>query len=167
MVRHTVAEERVLPAAPDDLYHYWNERLWYPRFLPGVDSVEIIDEVWSRWTLRGVDAPVDVELTDNVLHHYVAWRMHQHHRERVSVWIEGSGSGLSRLRLEVSWRVDPDSPPAAGQQQRAAQMLDRFCSFVCTELALPGTSRAGAGGAVTGFAVAHAARFASNHSRSG
>jgi hypothetical protein len=128
VTRRSVACEAHLALAPDAVYHYWNERLLYPQFIPGLNAVEISDEVWSRWFLDD-GSQVDVELTDNVLHQYVAWRLHDQHRERVSVWVQGPGESSSLLRLELSWRDDLDGLPRQAQQAKVDKWVDRFRAF--------------------------------------
>jgi hypothetical protein len=140
--RRTVSAQCHLDVDAGEVYYYWNERLAFPHFIPGLLSVEIIDGIWSRWTMQGCSQPVEVETTDNVLHRYVAWRLHQHYGQRVSLWIEpGPDEGTVLLRLELSWRPDPDAAPVAAQQQRADTILERFQSFVRSELGV-GTSSA-------------------------
>jgi uncharacterized membrane protein len=129
MKRQRVSCEARLPLTADLVYHCWNDRSWYPRFIPGVHSVEIIDAVWSRWHLAAPDEPCHVELTDNVLHHYLAWRLHKHHDESMSVWIQEAGEDSSVVRLEIEWRVEPGAPSVTAQEQRAAQVLRQFRRF--------------------------------------
>ena len=128
MARRTVACEAHLALAPDAVYHYWNERLLYPQFIPGLNAVEICDEVWSRWFLDD-GGQADVELTDNVLHQYLAWRIRGQHRERVSVWVQGPDAGPSLLRLEISWPDDLDAPPRQVQQATVSRWVDSFRAF--------------------------------------
>ena len=132
MARQSVACEASLAMPPDAVYHYWNERLLYPQFISGLNAVETSDEVYSRWFLDD-GSQVDVELTDNVLHEYVAWRVRGQHRERVSVWVQGPDDGPSLLRVELSWRDDLDAPARHVQQARITQWVDRFRAFALTE----------------------------------
>ncbi|WP_426564963.1 SRPBCC family protein [Angustibacter sp. McL0619] len=133
--RRTVSVQSEVAVDADEAYHFWNDRLAYPQFIPGLESVEIIDAVWSRWSVLGRSDPIEVETTDNVLHQYVAWRMRDQHGERVSLWVEpGAAEASALLRLEISWRPEPDAPPVTAQLQRAQTTLDRFHTFLANEL---------------------------------
>jgi len=132
--RCSVTVQSEIDVDAEEAYHFWNDRLTYPQFIPGLESVELVDAVWSRWSVCGCDDPIEVETTDNVLHQYVAWRMRHHHGERVSLWVERASRSSALLRLEISWLPQPDAPTVAAQQQRAQTILNRFESFLATEL---------------------------------
>ncbi len=128
MTERKVTVSTSVAAPPDEVYHYWNERTTYPRFVPRLESVTPLDEVWSRWTLAGSDETVDVEVTDNVLGHYVSWRCHRPTRDRTSVRIEGEHHGPTTVSLELSWQDDADGH--TDWHEHASAMLDGFCAFL-------------------------------------
>ncbi|GAB3589125.1 hypothetical protein GCM10027446_00620 [Angustibacter peucedani] len=137
MAKHTVQVVAEVTARPDEIYHHWNERSDYPRFVPDVAAVQPLDEVWSRWTPDDGTAPFDVELTDAVPQRCVAWRCHRPSRDRATVRLWPSGPGATRLELEVGWHAADD---ADRDRWRAwahsllegftAVLLDEHASFV-------------------------------------
>ncbi len=125
MAKHTVQVVAEVTARPDEIYHYWNERSGYPRFVPGLRAVELLDEVWSRWRTDDEVQPFDVEMTDVVPRQLVSWRCHRAQRDRTTVRLHASSPGATRIELAVSWHADDDRE-RENWRSWAVQLLEAF-----------------------------------------
>jgi uncharacterized membrane protein len=136
MAKHTVQVVAEVTARPDEVFHYWNERSGYPRFVPGLDAVETLDEVWSRWSLHddvaADEATFDVEVTDVVPRHYISWRCHRRTRDRTSVRLWPCGPGASRVEVEVSWHAQDDRERERWRTW-GRQLLEGFAAMMRAE----------------------------------
>ena len=124
MAKHTVQVVAEVTARPDEIYHYWNERSGYPRFVPGLRAVELLDEVWSRWR-TDEQQPFDVEVTDAVPRQLVSWRCHRPQRDRTTVRLDACGPGATRIELAVSWHAGDDRD-LEHWRRWAVQLLESF-----------------------------------------
>lgn len=64
-------------STPDDLYDRWRRLTDLPRFIPHLESVEMIDDCRSRWTARGpggVRVTWEAEIINEIDPHVIAWR---------------------------------------------------------------------------------------------
>ena len=132
MAKHVEQVVAEVTARPDEVFHYWNERTGYPRFVPGLRSVEPLDEVWSRWRLCDEHAPFDVEVTDVVPQHYVSWRCHRPSRDRTSVRLWPCGPGATRVEVDVSWHA-PDDRHRESWRAWARDLLEGFTAMMRAE----------------------------------
>lgn len=132
MAKHTVQVVAELTARPDEIYHHWNERSEYPRFVPRLRTVEPLDEVWSRWWTSEDDEPFDVEVTDAVPRQLVSWRCHRGWRDRTTVRLTPWGPGMTRLEIDVSWHADDDRD--RGHWRRwVVELMEAFTALMRTE----------------------------------
>jgi uncharacterized membrane protein len=70
-------ESITIAATPEDLYDRWRKLSDLPRFIPHLESVEVIDDRRSRWTARGpanVRVSWDAEIINEIHPHVIAWR---------------------------------------------------------------------------------------------
>jgi uncharacterized membrane protein len=62
---------------PEELYRYWRDFTNLPRFIDGLESVEVLDETHSRWTVAataGVPVSWDAEITVDRENEMVGWK---------------------------------------------------------------------------------------------
>ena len=70
-------ESITIATTPENLYDRWRRLTDLPRFIPHLESVEIIDDLRSHWTARGpanVRVSWDAEIINEVPPHVIAWR---------------------------------------------------------------------------------------------
>jgi uncharacterized membrane protein len=64
-------------SSPEDLYDRWRRLTDLPRFIPHLDSVEMIDDLRSHWVARGpgnIRVEWDAEIINEIDPHVIAWR---------------------------------------------------------------------------------------------
>jgi uncharacterized membrane protein len=70
-------ESIIIAATPEELYERWRQFADLPKFIPHLESVEVLDDLRSHWTARGpanVRVSWDAEIINEIRPHVIAWR---------------------------------------------------------------------------------------------
>jgi uncharacterized membrane protein len=131
MARRTLVAEVTVSASATDVYHVWNQRYQYPRFMAAVHEVEELDETWSRWVVvrDGSEHRLDVETTDNVPRRLVAWRDNGPGRPRTFVRLTGPDDGPITVQVELRWHPGPDEDVERTTEERRSALDADLAGF--------------------------------------
>lgn len=121
--RHVIASIEV-ERAPDALYRFWRELSNFPRLMPHLASVQVLDDVHSHWIAQGpaeTRVEWDSEIIDEVPNERLAWRSVDGSTiyNAGSVQFAPAGSG-TRVTVELLY-----DPPAGSLGAALAQLLGR------------------------------------------
>jgi uncharacterized membrane protein len=77
--RRTVSVRRTITInrSPDELYRFWHDFTNLPRFMPRLESVQVLGERRSRWRARGpagASLEWEAEIVDDKPNELIAWR---------------------------------------------------------------------------------------------
>jgi uncharacterized membrane protein len=99
---------------PHEVYRFWRDVANFPRVMPHLESVQVLDEIHSHWVAKGpggVRLEWDTEIIDDQAGERLAWRS----VEGAAIYSAGSvefhplGSRATRMRIELLC----DSPPGS------------------------------------------------------
>jgi len=108
------------------LYEYWRDFRNLPRFMENVKSVDVLDDVRSRWTVAG-PAGAEIELVSEIIEdrpgEYIAWRSTEDSDVDHEGWIEFRDNAFGRgteVRVLISY-----DPPAGAVGKLVAKVMQR------------------------------------------
>lgn len=118
-------------------YNQWTQLEEFPQFMQGVDSVEQIDDVRSRWTtsILGAQREFETKITEQIPDERIAWTTTHGESEQAGV-VTFHRLDESTTRVAVQMDIEPDGlleklGLATGIiGQRVSGDLDRFKEFI-------------------------------------
>jgi uncharacterized membrane protein len=125
--RGTRAEHSVeVFCSTDVLYSFWRDLEKLPRIMPHVQSVSMIDEKRSHWSVKGPTGQSlewDAEIINDEEGRMIAWQTVPGAmvRHAGSVWFEPADNGATRVKVAMEF-----DPPAGKIGAAIAEMLGDF-----------------------------------------
>jgi uncharacterized membrane protein len=106
-----VAATAVINRPPEEVYRYWRNFEYLPRFMEHLETVEVNDEKRSHWVARGPAGKRiewDAELTEDRANELIAWRSLEgssfQHAGSVQFRPQRGGRG-TLIRVEIEYRA--------------------------------------------------------------
>jgi uncharacterized membrane protein len=104
----------VIQRAPQDVYAYWRDLTNLPEFMQRVQSVEIVDAEFSRWTIKaplGVQLHWTIQILSESAPHDIAWCARDGARIRHQGIVEVKNSTVSHgTQATLRLRLSPPDP---------------------------------------------------------
>lgn len=142
------AKSVIVKQQADECYRLWRDLEHLPRFMKDLDSVRVMDERHSHWTVRGPRGAAmewDAEITEDQPGHLLAWRSFDaDNAEHTGAVRFSAGPGGTRVQLETQYRPLPgkaaavDKAGADAAERLMEENLQRFKLLAETGQVPPG-----------------------------